>query len=69
MLTRLPAILSHQQETKDDISDPHLISVSTQAKDLQKQFDDIVWECGLNDPRIAASQQKSAITKCLKQKE
>jgi hypothetical protein len=25
-----------------------------QAKDLQKQFDDIVWECGINDPRIAA---------------
>jgi hypothetical protein len=35
-------------------TDPHLISVSQHAKTLQKQFDDIVWDCGRNDPRIAA---------------
>ena len=35
-------------------SDPHLINVSAHAKTLQKQFDDICWECGVNDPRIAA---------------
>ena len=35
-------------------TDPHLISVSQHAKTLQKQFDDICWDCGLNDPRIAA---------------
>lgn len=34
--------------------DPHLISVSARAKELQKQCDDILWEAGINDPRLAA---------------
>lgn len=34
--------------------DPHLISVSKHAKELQREFDDIIWTCGMNDPRIAA---------------
>jgi hypothetical protein len=54
MLTRLPHPFTKQETKMTYDRDPHLISVSTQAKDLQKQFDDIVWECGINDPRIAA---------------
>lgn len=34
--------------------DPYLINVSARAKQLQKQLDDICWDCGVNDPRIAA---------------
>ena len=33
--------------------DPHLINVSARAKELQKQCDDILWEAGVNDPRLA----------------
>lgn len=33
-------------------SDPYLVNVTRHAKDLQKQFDDIVWGCGVNDPRL-----------------
>jgi branched-subunit amino acid aminotransferase/4-amino-4-deoxychorismate lyase len=33
---------------------PHLINVSAHAKRLQKQCDDILWEAGVNDPRLPA---------------
>ena len=34
--------------------DPHLTNVSAHAKRLQKQCDDILWEAGVNDPRLTA---------------
>jgi hypothetical protein len=34
--------------------DPHLTNVSARARELQKQCDDILWEAGVNDPRLTA---------------
>lgn len=33
--------------------DPRLIAVSAHARTLQKQCDDILWENGAHDPRLA----------------
>lgn len=35
-------------------NDPHLISVQKERKRLEKQVDDIIWEHGVNDPRLSA---------------
>ena len=34
--------------------DPHLVNVTRHAINLQKELDDILWNAGVNDPRIAA---------------
>jgi hypothetical protein len=33
-------------------SDPHLINVQQERKRLERQVDDIIWEDGVNDPRL-----------------
>ena len=35
-------------------NDPHLINVQRERKRLEKQVDDIIWEHGVNDPRLSA---------------
>ena len=34
--------------------DPHLVNVARHSINLQKEIDDILWNAGVNDPRIAA---------------
>jgi len=34
--------------------DPHLINVSAHRTKLQKDVDDILWDAGVNDPRLGA---------------
>lgn len=34
--------------------DPHLINVRAHRDALQKAVDDIIWEAGVNDPRLGA---------------
>jgi hypothetical protein len=33
-------------------NDPHLINVQQERKRLERQVDDIIWEDGINDPRL-----------------
>lgn len=35
-------------------NDPHLVNVQRERKRLEKQVDDIIWEHGVNDPRLSA---------------
>lgn len=35
-------------------NDPHLINVQRERKRLEQAVDDIIWEHGVNDPRLAA---------------
>lgn len=42
---------------EDNVSydnDPHLISVRKERKRLEQEVDDIIWEHGVNDPRLSA---------------
>ena len=32
--------------------DPHLLNVQRERKRLEKEVDDIIWEQGVNDPRL-----------------
>lgn len=34
--------------------DPHLINISSSRKKAEKYYDDIVWDHGVHDPRLAA---------------
>ena len=33
--------------------DPRLINVSAQVKKLEREYDDIIWDDGVGDPRLA----------------
>lgn len=33
--------------------DPRLTDITSEVKKLEKQYDDIVWDYGFNDPRLA----------------
>lgn len=35
-------------------NDPHLINVQRERKRLEQAVDDIIWEHGVNDPRLSA---------------
>jgi hypothetical protein len=42
---------------EDNVSydnDPHLISVQKERKRLEQAVDDIIWDHGVNDPRLSA---------------
>ena len=42
---------------EDNVSydnDPHLISVQKERKRLEQEVDDVIWDHGVNDPRLAA---------------
>jgi hypothetical protein len=42
---------------EDNVSydnDPHLISVQKERKRLEQEVDDIIWDHGVNDPRLSA---------------
>ena len=33
--------------------DPRLTDITSEVKKLEKQYDDIIWDYGINDPRLA----------------
>lgn len=33
--------------------DPRLTDITSEVKKLEKQYDDIIWDHGINDPRLA----------------
>ena len=35
-------------------NDPHLVSVQQERKRLEQAVDDIIWDHGVNDPRLSA---------------
>ena len=35
-------------------NDPHLISVQKERKRLEQEVDDVIWDHGVNDPRLSA---------------
>jgi hypothetical protein len=42
---------------EDNVSydnDPHLISVQKERKRLEQEVDDVIWDHGVNDPRLSA---------------
>ena len=35
-------------------NDPYLLDICSSRKKAQKEYDDIIWDHGVNDPRLAA---------------
>jgi hypothetical protein len=49
--------LEFGMQGEDNVSydnDPHLISVQKERKRLEQEVDDIIWDHGVNDPRLSA---------------